>query len=76
MNEIYYNDEIRILKELILPSLTSREYYVVTQKHGIDCDERTFVSISEDLNVTPMTVGNIYKIALSKLQNQFTKMKI
>lgn len=71
--EIYKNDNIKLLKEYI-KILTSREREVLTKRYGLDGqDEITQKEIAKDLGISRSYVSRIEKRAITKILREFIK---
>lgn len=71
--EIYKNDNIKLLKEYI-KILTSREREVLTKRYGLDGqDEITQKEIAKNLGISRSYVSRIEKRAITKILREFIK---
>lgn len=71
--EIYKNDNIKLLKEYI-KILTSREKEVLTKRYGLDGqDEITQKEIAKNLGISRSYVSRIEKRAITKILREFIK---
>lgn len=71
--EIYKNDNLKLLKEYI-KILTSREKDVITKRYGLDNnDEITQKEIAKDLGISRSYVSRIEKRAITKILREFIK---
>ena len=71
--EIYKNDNIKLLKEYI-KILTSREREVLTKRYGLDGqDEITQKEIAKNLGISRSYVSRIEKRAKTKILREFIK---
>ena len=71
--EIYKNDNIKLLKEYI-KILTSREREVLTKRYGLDGqDEITQKEIAKNLGISRSNVSRIEKRAITKILREFIK---
>ena len=71
--EIYKNDNIKLLREYI-KILTPREKEVLTKRYGLDGnDEITQKEIAKDLGISRSYVSRIEKRAITKILREFIK---
>ncbi len=71
--EIYKNDNLKLLKEYI-KILTPREKDVITKRYGLDNnDEITQKEIAKDLGISRSYVSRIEKRAITKILREFIK---
>ena len=71
--EIYKNDNLKLLKEYI-KILTPREKDVITKRYGLDNnDEITQKEIAKDLGISRRYVSRIEKRAITKILREFIK---
>ena len=71
--DIYVNDNIKLLKEY-LKILSTREREVLTKRYGLDNnDEITQKEIAKDLGISRSYVSRIEKRAITKILREFIK---
>lgn len=71
--DIYINDNIKLLKEYI-KILTPREKEVLTKRYGLDnTDEITQKEIAKELGISRSYVSRIEKRAITKILREFIK---